>query len=226
MLMQRRSEFLNLEFDGIVVDAARAGRALEKSAMEKHRVDSGKRAASRLQSEAKPKKARWYCLHVEQGCEIAVEKALLDSDVEAMVARETFVQVRRGSGEKAVVTRALFPSYVLVRCVPSDEAFGFLRHFDNVRKIIGGDSGYHVIRDEDVSLFKTIADGGDVPRMKTDKSLAQGDRALIHMGPFAGFDCIVTAVKWCRMARASVRIALGGRQFDIDSMPVAFLKKL
>jgi transcriptional antiterminator NusG len=181
-------------------------------------------AASAKIVKAKPKAARWYCLRVEKGREFDVENVLLSAEVEAFMPRERFVQVRRG--EKFEGEIPYFPSYMLVRCVPSPEAFVGLMRQKHVLDIVGGPSGYHVIRDEDVEVFKRLTVETETPRVATDKTMADGDRADIVLGPFSGFMCTVLAVKWCRQARARVLIDVGGREFEIDSMPLAFLKKL
>ncbi|MDM9619092.1 transcription termination/antitermination NusG family protein [Rhizobium sp. S96] len=181
------------------------------------------RAASKELIERKPKMAKWYCLRVESGREYAVEKFLQDAKVEVFMPVETVVRVHKGKGIESL--RPLFPSYILVRCVPSPEAFHGLRSSKYVVDIVGGSDGYHVIRNEDVELFKSLSVSGDVPRIATDKTMKDGDVAHITFGPFAGFTCVVVAVKWCRQARAKVVIDVMGKAFEIESMPLAFLKK-
>ncbi|MDX0258948.1 antitermination protein NusG [Sinorhizobium meliloti] len=182
------------------------------------------RAASMKVTEMNPESARWYCLLVKKGREFDVENSLREANVEAFMPRERVVKVRHGRKIEGDIP--YFPSYMLVRCIPSAEAFHGLRRHRNVIDIVGGASGYHALKDENIAVFKRICDGAEVPRIATDKTFKEGDRADIVLGPFAGFVCIVTAVKWCRQAKASVRIDVQGRPFDIDSMPLAFLKKL
>jgi transcriptional antiterminator NusG len=181
-------------------------------------------AASRRFVDVKPKKARWFCLQVEKGREFAVEKRLLDANVEAFMPREKFVHVRRG--EKIEGEVPFFPSYMLVRCVPSSYAFAGLKRQKHVIAIVGGASGYHIVRNEEVERFKAFMADGETPRVAVDKTMADGDRADIVLGPFAGFMCLVISVKWSRQPSARVAIDIGGRTFDIESMPLAFLKKV
>ncbi len=187
-------------------------------------TEASLRAASMKVTEMNPEMARWYCLHVKRGKEFDVENSLHQVNVEAFMPRERVVFVRKGRKIESEVP--FFPSYLLVRLVPSAEAFLGLRGQKDVIDIVGGAAGYHIIKDADVDVFKRISSNEDAPRVATDKTFQQGDRADIEHGPFAGFMCIVTAVKWCRQARASVRIDVHGKPFDIDSMPLAFLKKL
>ncbi|WP_234907084.1 transcription termination/antitermination protein NusG [Rhizobium rhizogenes] len=230
MTMQRKITGKKIEYRPMI-EAELSASERDRAYARQQRVEriaritqSQLRAASSRIVESKPKDARWYCLHVEKGREFAVENVLLGASVEAFMPRERFVQVRRG--EKFEGEIPYFPSYMLVRCVPSPEAFVGLMRQKHVLSIVGGSSGYHIIRDEDVEVFKRLTVKSETPRVATDKTMTEGDRADIVLGPFSGFMCVVLDVKWCRQARARVLIEVGGRQFEIDSMPLAFLKKL
>ncbi|OWZ95123.1 antitermination protein NusG [Sinorhizobium sp. LM21] len=178
------------------------------------------KAASMKVTEMNPEKARWYCLHILRGKEFDVENALTAARVEVLVPREKIVSMRAGKKIETEVPR--LASYLLVRLVPSAEAFSALRNQKHVLDFVGGTAGYHVIKESDVAVFKSK----NPLRVATDKTIGQGTKADIVLGPFAGFRCIVTAVKWCREAKASVRIDVQGKAFDIDSMPLAYLKKV
>ena len=182
------------------------------------------RAASINMIERKPGMAKWYCLRVECGKEFVVEKSLRDADVEVFMPSEKIVFVRKG--EKVESIRPFFASYILVRFVPSGEAFHGLKNVRHVVGFVGGKDGYHVIRDKDVEAFKALKGHVPVPDVVTDKTMIDGDRVEITFGPFAGFSGIVLAVKWSRQARARVQIDAGGNLFEIESMPLAFLRKL
>ncbi|MBB3608657.1 transcription termination/antitermination NusG family protein [Rhizobium sp. BK602] len=202
----------------------RAYRRQERVERAKRIAENQLRAASVRIVKRRPKDAHWYCLRVETGREFAVEKLLQDANVEVCSPREKWVKVRRG--EKIEGEIPFFPSYLLVHCVPSADAFAGLKRQKYVIDIVGGENGYHVIQDEDVEVFKALTQSTEAPRIATDKTMTDGDRAAIILGPFVGFECVVLAVKWSRQARARVLINVGGRQFEIDSMPLAFLKKL
>ena len=180
-------------------------------------------AASIKITERKLGMAKWYCLRVEASKESSVEKALVEAGVEVFSPSEYFTIVRKG--QKVEGSRALFAGYILVRCVPSGDAFQGLRQVKNVVDIVGGAAGYHVVRDADIEALKALGTNADVPRTVTDKTMKDGDTAEITFGPFSGFSCIVVAVKWCRQAKARVLIDVMGRPFEISSMPLAFLKK-
>jgi transcriptional antiterminator NusG len=165
--------------------------------------------------------AHWYVLQTRTGKEFNVEKVLSEANVQAFAPRETHVKVR--GGKKFVLDMPTFPGYVLVRCMASPQAFIGLKQVNDVIDIVGGDSGYHVVRDQHVDRFRLQT---PTPRKKTDKTWQQGDKAMVSEGPFAGFECLIVAVKHCRERRARVVIRIDRRDFEIESMPIAFLEKL
>jgi transcriptional antiterminator NusG len=160
---------------------------------------------------------------VETGREFTVENSLQEANVDAFMPSEKVVSVFKG--KKIEGSRPILPGYILVRFVPSAEAFHGLKNVKHVVDIVGGNDGYHVVRSEDVERLKALSGSGEVPRIATDKTMKDGDIAEITFGPFVGFSCTIVAVKWSREARARVLIDVGGRPFEIDSMPLAFLKK-
>ncbi|AID18404.1 transcription antitermination protein NusG [Rhizobium phage vB_RleM_PPF1] len=214
---------VTMMFNGMEVDVSRALPAVEKTVTRSRINDANLAAASADLVEREPKKAKWYCLQVMTGREITVENALASAKVEFVSPREKVVVVRKG--RKVETERMFFPGYLLVHCVPSPEAFHGLRRVKSVIDIVGGRDRYHIIRNEDVSVFRKMADH-PAPRVQTDKTITDGDTAEITGGPFNGFSCVVVKVKWCREARAEVQIEVFGRSFNIKSMPLAFIKKL
>ena len=202
----------------------RACRAQERALRTARITRNNLRDASRDVIDSKPKAAKWFCLKVENHREFAVEKLLHDANVDAFMPRERVVLIRRG--RKIESEFPYLPGYMLVRLVPSDRAFLGLKRVKHVVDIVGGPNGYHVVDAAHVDVFKRICSGGDVPRIATDKTITDGAQADIVYGPFSGFTCLVISVKWSRQARARVAIEVMGKVFEIDSMPLAFLKKL
>ncbi len=81
------------------------------------------------------------------------------------------------------------------------------------------------VRDGDVEALRAFSQQ-QPPREATDKTWVDGQAGRVVVGPFAGYRCVVVQVTWSRQARARVRIDMGGRSFDIASIPLAFLEKL
>lgn len=222
MMMQHR---ITMMHDGKEIDMTRAMPKIDKE-IRKMREDADNRHAASVDVvDRMQAAARWYCLVVRKELDLSVENSLVKSRIENYSPKETRVSFRQGRRIEQVLP--YFPGYILVRIVPSDAAFRGLKSHEGVVGIVGDDVGcYHEIPQAEVDVFKKVCEPVSIERLAADKTIKQGDEADIVTGPFAGFLCIVTAVKWCRQARASVRIDMHGKAFDIDSMPVAFLKKL
>ena len=171
-----------------------------------------------------PESARWYCLQVAKGREFSVQDDLKGAGVEVFLPTERVTSVVRGS--KIERDHAMFPEYIFVRCIGTDAALSGLARQRHVHCVIGGRGGNaYSISDETINSFKRfIVSGG--ARVSTDKSWKQGDEGEIVTGPFAGFSCRLLAVKWSREAKARVQILTDGKSFEIESMPLAFLRKL
>ena len=207
------------------------------SAVERDRLDSKRQrvtraarlaraqllAASSKVTNRSPERARWFCLHVHAGREFAVEAVLNDADVENCMPRETDIVVKRG--QKIEVQRPFLPGYVLVRFVPSPAAFSGLLRRKGVFDFVRSSDGYRTVSDREVSIFKGIA-AGDPSDLPVDKTIKQGDRAKITMGPFGGFDCVVLAVKHTRKPYARLLVDMFGTKTEISRLHLAFLKKL
>lgn len=218
MIMQREIGL------GEKVDLMRVVRVMQRTERDARIMCKHLWEASRGRAE-NDESTRWFCLHVEAGREFAVQNVLVEADIETFVATETAFMRAPGRSFMVEQDRAYLPGYVLVRCRPSAEAFDGLIRVKHVLGLVGGALEPHVIHDEEVLLFKRMADGTETPRVATDKSISQGCEADINGGPFGGFRCVVLAVKWCRQARARVQIKVRGNPFEIE-MPVAFLKKV
>ena len=171
-----------------------------------------------------PEAARWYCLYVHPGREFAVESVLRDANVEFCLPREKWVAERRG--RKIEGEKAMFPGYLPVRFVWSASAFQAFKRVRGVFDFVGGVDGYYSIPDKHIQRLRLWETGGDPTRVETDKTMAEGDKAEIIFGPFAGLRCIVLAVKWSRQARARVLVRDKGVELEIQSIPLAFLEKL
>jgi transcriptional antiterminator NusG len=216
---------ITMMHDGKEVDVTRGMEKFARDMREMGEEEANRYAACIDRVYEKLSEARWYCLQIKKDCETSVENALRLSRIEAFMPRELLVEVRRGRRVERSIP--YFPGYMLVRIVPSAAAFHALKSHEDVVDIVGGHTGsYHVVRDADVDVFRRFCEQTEAPRIEVDKTIKDGDRADIIDGPFAGFMCIITSVKWCRQAKASVRIDVQGKAFDLASIPLAFLKKV
>ena len=175
--------------------------------------------------EADRESARWFCLTVSGGKEFSVEKLLTDAGVQVLLPSEKVVWVKRG--KKVEGERLMFPGYLLVRIVPSAEAFEGLRRQERqgVTGFVSGPTGYHVISDRELNRWWQLSDA-EIGAMETDKTIGQGSRVRVKQGFWAGLTCVVIDVKWRRKPTARLQIEGAASAMPLDKMPIAFLEKL
>lgn len=169
---------------------------------------------------AQPDAARWFCLVVKDGAEIAVGKRLESGGVEALVPTET-IERKSAKGERYNVERAIFTGYAFARFVPSYEAFSRLRRVQSVTDFLRVGERYHEVQDVDIGYYFT-----DIARMPKDKSIGDGSRVRIARGPFAGMKAVVLQVFKASSMDPRCRVWCEAYQREIANMPLAFLQKL
>ena len=159
--------------------------------------------------------ARWYVVHTYSGYENTVAASVLkaaenrkmqDLITEVNVPMETVTE-RTDSGEKTV-ERKVFPGYVLVKMVMTDESWHLVR---NVRGVTGfvGTAGKAVPLTE-----QEIIDLG-VERHEIFLSFGLGDTVKVVDGPLEGFFGTVDELE-AEKDRVRVIVSMFGRETPVD----------
>ncbi len=170
--------------------------------------------------------AAWYCLRVVSGRESAVEKLLIDADIEALVVRSGPYKVVRRRRIRTVPSRPVISGYVLVRCLNLPAAMAGLVHVDDVLDIVGGASSPYRIRDEEVTRFKALADDGKYEhRTPVKVDFMVGEEVRVTDGPFASFPGTVTSLDQADKFRVSVEVSIFGRSTPVE-LDIAQIEKM
>ncbi len=181
--------------------------------------------ASKRITEDYPDLAAWFCLRVMTGREFAVEKALIEEGVEAIVPATMASRVVRRGRVREVAPRPVMPCYVLVRCVPSAGAFVGLRRFDKVLDIVGGAERPYRIPDKFVNRFIALAkEGAYEHREPAAITFMVNEVVRICDGPFASFPATVVSIDIER-SRVNVEASIFGRSTPID-LDIAQIEKV
>jgi transcriptional antiterminator NusG len=160
-------------------------------------------------------RALWYVVHTYSGYENTVAAAILKAaenrrmqDViqEVNIPLETVTE-HTDSGEKTV-ERKVFPGYVLVKMVMTDESWHLVR---NVRGVTGfvGNAGKAIPLTE-----QEIADLG-VERHEVVVDFALGDSVKVTDGPLDGFIGVVDELE-ADKNRVRVIVSMFGRETPVD----------
>lgn len=159
--------------------------------------------------------AKWYVIHTYSGYEnavsVAVQKSaenrkMQDLIQEVMIPMETVTE-RTDAGEKTF-ERKVFPGYVLVKMIMTDESWHLVR---NVRGATGfvGTAGKAVPLTE-----QEIYDLG-VERHEVILGFAAGDTVKVTDGPLEGFLGVVEEIE-PEKDRVRVVVSMFGRETPVD----------
>lgn len=137
---------------------------------------------------------RWYVVHTYSGYENKV-KANLEKRVESMGMEDKIFRVLvpmeeemvNKGGKQKVVMRKVYPGYVLVEMVQTDESWYVVRNTPGVTGFVGstgsGSKPIPLLPEEVDQILKTM--GIEVLRPRIEFDLKESVR--IKVGPFANF---------------------------------------
>jgi transcriptional antiterminator NusG len=167
-------------------------------------------------------RARWYAVHTYSGYEKRARLALIDRAkkkklydllVDVMIPEEQVVEVRKG--ERHTSTRKLFPGYLLVNMVLTDETWHLVKDTPKVTGFIGGDprNPCPVPESEVLQVTAQIEEGRKSP--KPIQRFEEGDQVRVIDGPFQNFAGTVEEVN-ADKAKVRVLVSIFGRATPIE----------
>ncbi len=162
---------------------------------------------------------RWYVLHTYSGYEDNV-KHNLEQRIESfdmrdkifgvMVPKEKKIKIK--NGKRTNIEEKIFPGYVLVDMMVTDDSWYVVRNTPNVTGFIGsGTTPTPIDQKEIESLLKRVNAGE--PQQKIDVEIAEVVR--IVDGPFKNFEGKVSAVDHER-GRIKVMVSMFGRETPVE----------
>lgn len=160
--------------------------------------------------------ARWYVIHTYSGYENAVktsiEKFVNGRHLEDMILRmeiplETVTEVNE-NGVSKEVERKVFPGYVLIKMVMTDDTWHLVRNIRGVTGFVGSANKPIPLTEEEV-----IAMG--MEKHEVVVRYRKGDTVRILDGPFAGFTGTVDAIEPDKN-RVSLLVSMFGRETAVD----------
>lgn len=161
----------------------------------------------------------WYVLHTYSGYEDNVARNLRqriesmgmeDKIFHVLVPREKKIKIK--DGKRRVVEERLFPGYVLVEMIVTDDSWYVVRNTPNVTGFIGSGTIPTPVSEEEVKrLLERI--GEEEPTYKID--MKTGDTVKITDGPFKDFDGRVAEVNEAK-GKVKVLVNMFGRETPIE----------
>ena len=160
--------------------------------------------------------AKWYVIHTYSGYENAVktsiEKFVTGRGMEDMILRmeipmETVTEVT-DSGATKQVERKVFPGYVLVKMVMTDDTWHLVRNVRGVTGFVGSANKPIPLTEEEV-----LAMGMEKHEIVVQYQV--GDHVKIVDGPLASFTGVVEEIE-PEKNRVSVMVSMFGRETPVD----------
>ncbi|MBU5434493.1 transcription termination/antitermination protein NusG [Pseudoflavonifractor sp. MSJ-37] len=159
--------------------------------------------------------AKWYVAHTYSGYEntvaASIEKAvenrgMRDLIFEVNIPMETVTEIT-DNGPKTV-DRKVFPGYVLVKMVMTDETWHLVRNVRGVTGFVGSGNKAIPLTDEEVAAM-------GVEKKEVVVGYEVGDRVKITDGPMASF---LGAVEELDLERGKVRVVVEmfGRETPVE----------
>lgn len=143
-------------------------------------------------------KGKWYVIHVQTGYENKVKQALEqrikslaveDKIFEVVIPIRDIVVVKKG--KKTKQTEKVFPGYVLIKMILTDDSWLVVRTTEGVTGFVGAGLKPTPISEKEVdAIMKFVAQ--EQPKYKT--KFVVGEAVKIIEGPFADFLGTIEAV--------------------------------
>lgn len=165
------------------------------------------------------KERAWYVLHTYSGYEENVAENLgqriesmnmKDKIFNVMVPKEKKIKIR--NGKRHVVEEKVYPGYVLVEMIVTDDSWYVVRNTPNVTGFIGSGTIPTPIDQEEMDMLQKRM-GVEEPKYKIDVS--SGDPVKVTDGPFKDFDGRIESVDE-EKGKVKVLVNMFGRETPVE----------
>ncbi len=159
--------------------------------------------------------AKWYVAHTYSGYENKVmtdimktveNRNMQDIIQEIRVPMEEVVEIK--DNQKKIVERKVFPSYVMVKMVMTDESWYVVRNTRGVTGFVGPGSA-------PVPLTEAEVESMGLEHKTVEIDFAVGDNVRIKYGPLEGFVGAITDIQLDKK-KIHAKVSMFGRDTDVE----------
>ncbi len=172
-----------------------------------------------------PQQKNWYVIHTYSGYEDAVAKGLKqrveslgveDKIFNVLVPKEKKIKIK--NGKRKVIEEKIYPGYVLVEMIVTDDSWYIVRNTPNVTGFVGVGTTPVPISSQEIEILKKRM-GMETPQYKID--VRAGDPVKIIDGPFKDFDGKVSEIDE-EKGKVKVLVNMFGRDtpVELDSLQI------
>jgi transcriptional antiterminator NusG len=158
---------------------------------------------------------RWYVIHTYSGYENKVKRAL-ERRIDSMDMREkifrvvvpTIEETEIKNGARHTVQKKVYPGYVLVEMIMTDESWYVVRNTQGVTSFVGsGNKPTPLMEDEMGLIMKQME--AQAPKVRT--SFQVGEAVKIIDGPFTDFTGTIDSIDAAKN-KVTVLVSIFGRE--------------
>jgi len=159
--------------------------------------------------------AHWYVVHTYSGHEnkvkvniekIVENRGMQDLILGVVVPTEDRVEIK--NGQRKVKTKKMFPGYVIVKMIVTNESWYLVRNTQGVTGFVGHGS-------EPIPLTKEEVRRMGIEKVHIDLDIDVGDTIKVINGPFESFMGLVEEVNMERQT-LRVKISMFGRDTPVE----------
>ncbi len=168
---------------------------------------------------------RWYAIQTTAGHENKVRSLVqrrIDQDPrppedrpvrQALVPTQEVVEIK--NGKKVTVERKIYPGYVLVEMLMTQEAVHIINSIQGVIKFVGQERAPQPLRPDEVNRLLGIVDEHEEEEPKEEIPFMVGQAVEITEGPFSDFSGTVEEV-YPDKGKVRVSVSLFGRPTSVE----------
>ena len=162
---------------------------------------------------------RWYVLHTYSGYEDSVawnlkqrieSMGMQDKIFDALVPKEKKIKIKEG--KRTTVEEKIFPGYVLVDMVVTDDSWYVVRNTPNVTGFVGSGTVPTPIAEEEWKYLQKRM-GAEEPKFKIDFQV--GELVRITDGPFKDYEGKVGEIDEAK-GKVKVMVTIFGRETPVE----------
>lgn len=162
-----------------------------------------------------PETAKWYVIHTYSGYEnkvatnietVVENQSLQELIEEVKVPTETVLEVK--DNKEREVERKIFPGYVLVKMILTDDSWYVIRNIRGVTGFVGPGSKPVPLSEQEVAAL-------GVETIHVEVNYAVGDTVKVVAGPLEGFSGVVDSIDTDKNL-VTITVSMFGRDNQVE----------
>ena len=159
--------------------------------------------------------AKWYVVHTYSGHEnkvkVNIEKMVENRNMqnlilEVVVPTEDVIEVK--DGQRKIKTRKMFPGYVIIKMIVTNESWYLVRNTQGVTGFVGHGSEPIPLTDEEVARM-------GIEKVFIELDVEVGEMVRVISGPFESFMGVVEDINRDKQV-LTVKVSMFGRDTPVE----------